>query len=1000
MKLLNIHLNTTYSFFESTITVDDAIKEAINNKVEFLSFTEKNNFFSLAEANLKCQKYNIKPIFGLDVTLNVDNSSFKYVLFAKNKNSFNDLKTISHELLNNNQITLNKILNNFPEILIIENPIQSYFKNTNKVITQKNYFIGLSIDEIDYNYKNNLEYKNLIDNYENILIFNNFNTLDFQDFSILETLYKINNKQKNPEYSNSLFFEMDSNNLVTQKLIIKTNEFIKSLYFPILKNDFSLPILKNKDNINSNEFLRSILWKTINDNFEIKNLFKNKEYRLRLKKEFEIISLLKFEDYFLIIQDWIQWAKKNNISIGPGRGSSAGSLVSYILGITEIDPIKYGLIFERFLNPKRISMPDIDVDVQDDRRYEIINYLINKYGYQKVANIVTFSTLGKKSAIRDILRSYNISPTKINQISKLISSDNINLETEVKNNILLTKELEQLNPNDSTFKNKIINQTSRISGFYRQTGTHAAGIIISKEPIINLIPTFKNSENFQQSQISMEYLEYYGLIKIDILGLKTLTTIKEIENNIQKNHNLKINWQEINFYDQKTFDILSKGNTVGIFQVESPIMVKALKLIKVNSFNDISAIISLNRPGPMAYVKSYANRKFNLEQVPKISFEYDEILKDTYGIIVYQEQIMQIAQKIAGMSFEEADLLRKIISKKQSSEMQQIKNNFISLAIKNNYSFNVANDIFNNIEKFADYGFNKSHAVAYSMLTFKMAYLKANFPLEFYASCISSANGAQDTISKFVNEAKSIGIEIISPNINLSEENSIISGNKIILPFGIIKGIGPEIIKLICENRKKIKQYKNFLHCFFNLSQIKSFGKSTMEILIKSGALRDFKLSQNTMLEEINPKSDSSLFIKQNILKNSNEIMDMLINFEPLNNLKDDENEIQKNEINLLGQVYNYSTIKNYEIENNRLIDTRPGNEYLIIVQCINVKIGNDKKNKQYQKIDFQDSSYKVVYFNYNIDEKLNQLKNKIVQIKFIRKNDDIILLKEWKVIK
>ncbi|AZZ65300.1 DNA polymerase III subunit alpha [Metamycoplasma phocicerebrale] len=990
MKLLNLHLNTTFSFQESTITVENAIQKALDSSVEYIVFSEKNNFFSLAEANKKCLDNKIKPIFGLEVHSFLNEKEIRYNIFAKNKDSFIELKKLSYDLLSNKKIDIKKTIEENSNLFFIENPNYSYFKLTNEIIKKDNYYIGLSLNDLK-NYKDYLEL-----NYSNFLIFKNFNTLNYSDYSILQLLNKMNNSNEKVIIEEPLNFEFQTKDPLIINLVSKTNEFIKHLYFPINFESYNLIKFPNEKKISSKDYLKELITKNLN---KINPENWNEVYKKRLLHEFSIITSLKFEDYFLIIQDWINWAKNNNISIGPGRGSSAGSLISYLLGITEIDPIKYNLIFERFLNPKRVNMPDIDVDVQDDKRDLIIQYLIKKYGFENVANIVTFSTLGKKSAIRDVLRAYEISPTKINRISKLLSSNDESLEEESTKNINFIKELDQLNPNDSNFKNKIIEETSRISGFYRQTGTHAAGIVLNSKEIIKSIPTFETSDHIQQTQASMEYLESYGLIKMDILGLKTLTTIKEIESNIESKINSKIDWNKINFNDKKTFELLSNGNTAGIFQVESPIMIKALKEIKVNCFDDIASIISINRPGPMAHIKEYAKRKFGIEKTPLISTEYDKIVASTYGIIIYQEQIMEIVQKVANMSFEEADMLRRIISKKKANQMAQVEENFISKAIQNKYKLSVAKEIFNNISKFADYGFNKSHAIAYAMLTFKMAYLKANYPLEFYASCISSANGAQATVGKYVNEAKTMGIRIISPNINLSLTQANIYNNEIILPLSLIKGLGPEIVKLIVENRNKNGKYKNFLHCIFCLSQIKSIGKSTLELLIKSGALRDFKLSQNTMLNEIDAKSDSIIFIKQNIQIEANKIIDKILAYNPENILEDDETILEQNELDLLGQSYNHSPTSKYEIDGNRLIDTRFNNEYILISKCTNYSFGADKKGRMYQKLDFQDSSFKVVAFVYSQEDSLKDLKNKLVKIKFVRRYDNVIKLKEWKVI-
>ncbi|PZW00598.1 DNA polymerase III subunit alpha [Metamycoplasma auris] len=994
MKLLNLHLNTTYSFLQSTITVDEAISKALENNVEYLVFSEKNHFFSLGEANLKCIKNNLKPIFGLDVFLQVNNKEFRYNLFAKNKEAFYNLKLISYLLLSGRKFSVDEILENYLDIILVENPHLSYFKETKIEIENKNYYIGIEFDELD-------SYLDSIDQNKNILIFNNFNILSLDDYSIIELLNKMSNRNSDLNLGNSFNFQFDSSLEIINRLFLRTNEFIKSLYFPLEKKEYLLPKFENDKNLQSDEYLKFLVFKKIRESVQLTSLFQQDIYATRLEKELNIIAKMNFSDYFLIVQDWVNWAKNNDIAIGPGRGSAAGSLVCFVLGITEIDPIKYNLIFERFLNTKRISTPDIDIDVQDDKRYQVINYLISKYGYDRVNNIVTFSTLGKKSAIRDVLRAYGTVPSKINSISKLISSNDDDLNEEYEKNTFLKKELEQLNSNDSEFASKVISQTSRISGFYRQIGTHAAGIIISSTPIIESIPISKNVDNFLQTQISLEYLEYFGLIKMDILGLKTLTTIKEIESLINSKYpNNKIDWEKINYYDKKTFELLSSGSTLGVFQVESPVMIKGLKEIQIDNFNDIAAVISLNRPGPIAYVSNYAKRKKGIEIIPSISIEYDKIVNATYGIIIYQEQIMQIAQKISNMPFEEADLLRKIISKKQANEMVRIKNEFINKAIQNGYDSKVANDIFNNIEKFADYGFNKSHAIAYSTLTFKMAYLKANYPLEFYASCITSANGAQATIAKYVNEAKNMGIEFISPNINKSTDIARIEDNKIVLPLGLIKGIGPEMVKLIVENRFEVKGYKNFVHCLLSLSKIKSLGRATLELLIKSGTFRDFNLSQQTMINELDSKSDLNIFIRENITETNEKILNKVINYQLIDNNEDDEVLLQTNEIELLGQSYNYFATSKYEIEGNRLINTRSNNEYILIAQCVDVVERINKYRTKQQILYFQDSSYKVVSIQFKYNEELKKLKNKIVKIKFIRRKENWIDLIDFKVIK
>ena len=504
-----------------------------------------------------------------------------------------------------------------------------------------------------------------------------------------------------------------------------------------------------------------------------------------------------------------------------------------------------------------------------------------------------------------------------------------------------------------------------------------------------------------QSQISMEYLEDFGLIKMDILGLKTLTTIKEILDTIKKNQNIDINLKTIKYNDQKTLDLLTSGNTLGIFQLESYGMIKAIKQVKIDSFNDIVAIISLYRPGPMDNLDSYALRKHKKEVIPTIHKDYDEILKSTYGIIIYQEQIMKIIQTVAKMSFSQADLIRRIISKKKIDDMQAIKDNFIKSAINNNYSRKDAYEIFNNIEKFASYGFNKSHAVAYATLAYQLAYLKTHFPLEFYSSIISSAHGSHDNISKYVSEASNIGIKIESPEINNSYINATIKDNKIYLPLSMIKGMGPETSKLIIENREKYGPYSSFLHFMATTSLIKQFGLSSVELLIKANALRNFGYNQKTLLNEINDKNNELMLRLDNIKFNIEDNVEKLkkINYVPYEIIDDDFEYESNNESELLGQIYNFSLTKKYEVEGQRLIDLHINTEYLIYLYCSKIIKKQTKFGKDYFTVYLQDSSQKIVFNIWNNKKDHLLINNKIIKANIIKKDTNEYILKDWSII-
>ncbi|WP_412031596.1 DNA polymerase III subunit alpha [Metamycoplasma buccale] len=994
MKLINGHLNTTFSFLESCIQANEAIKKAKENGMEYLCITEHTNFFSMPLFIQKCSENNIKPIFGLDIDLMVDQKLFRYILLPVNKKGFDELSEISYQSLSGKSQTLSEIIL-FKNIYIIEHPLYGFYALTKQVFEFQNYYYSFQFNSIQSN-------KDFIKSHVlKSLIINHNIISEFEDNDVLKVLRIMKNQEEKDNYIfDPLEFDFECNNELQETLIKNTNILIKNCYFEFKKQEYILPKFKNDKNISSEEYLLTLIKQKLVKVFKKEEW--TKEYEKRLQYELSIINKLKFADYFLIIQDWINWAKNNDIAIGPGRGSSSGSLVSYILGITEVDPLKYGLIFERFLNPERVSMPDIDTDVQDDRRQEVIKYLVNKYGFDNVANIVTFSALGKKSAIRDVMRAYNVSPIQINLVSKTISNDDISLLEEYKKNKRFAIKLNELNPNDSEFANKIVNVTSKLEGFYRQTGTHAAGVVIGAKKIKELVPTYKVDDEIQQTQISMEYLEEFGLLKMDVLGLKTLTTIKEIVAQIEESRNIKIDLSKIPYDDHVTFKLLTNGNTIGVFQLESYGMIKTLKEVKVNKFEDIVAIISLFRPGPMENLHVYAKRKEKLEVIPQVTEKYDEVVKDTYGIIIYQEQIMQICQVVANMTFAEADNVRRIISKKKLDEMQAIKINFISRAIKNGYSSLLANQIYENIEKFAEYGFNKSHAVSYAITSYQMAYLKAHYPLEFYTAIISSAHGTHETIFKYVEEAKRMGISILSPDINLSKQNATVYNNKIILPFTMIKGLGPETIKLIVSNRDKIGKYTNFLHMFVSLLSIKSFGIANIELLIKSNALRSFGFNQATLLNEIDKdNSDLRLLFKVKKTENSSlfDYQEDIKNYQPTEILETNTEEETKNEIDLLGNSYNFSITSQYEKVGTRLADMHIGNEYLTILYCSNViKRKSKSSNRDYYIVDLQDSTDKISIFVYANKPELLEIKNKIIQVTIIKTLDKYIL-RNWRII-
>ncbi|MCQ2800569.1 MAG: DNA polymerase III subunit alpha [Bacilli bacterium] len=524
----------------------------------------------------------------------------------------------------------------------------------------------------------------------------------------------------------------------------------------------------------------------------------NELYVSRLNYELEIIISLGYANYFLIVQDYVSYAKNQGILVGAGRGSASGSLVSYLLNITQIDPLKYGLQFERFLNPFRKTMPDIDIDFMDIKRDEMIDYMREKYGNERVANIVTFQTIQAKQSLRDIGRVYGFPTNHIDLLSKRLSRNNISLREAYKT----LPEFKQLVDSDKYFL-EIVSLASKIEGLIRQSGLHAAGIILNNSPLENALPVSTDFVGHYISQYEMGCLEEQGFLKMDFLGLRNLTTISRCVDLINEHYpDAKLDKQNLPFEGKEVFDLISSGQTMGIFQIESSGMRHAINILKPSCFNDIVALLALFRPGPMDSIKIYANRKAG-----KVPIIYDDpslepVLESTYGVIIYQEQINQIATSFANYTMGEADMFRRVISKKKKEEMASNRDTFISRAVQNGHDEKTAAKVFSLIEKFADYGFNKSHSVGYSTIACSMAYLKAHYPLEFYAAILETTSSNDTKFNEYVSELKKRNIAIISPNINYSKKEFIIQNGSLLYPLSEIHGINELLINNIISERE------------------------------------------------------------------------------------------------------------------------------------------------------------------------------------------------------
>ena len=646
-----------------------------------------------------------------------------------------------------------------------------------------------------------------------------------EDKDVYEALIRIENDQnetpKDADYSFMNQEELKSLFADYSFVFNHLTRMINSITFVWEDPKFEMPEFVIEEGTTS-EYLRSL--STVGLRKRLKKLpnAQPKIYQERLLYELSVIHKMGFDNYFLIVYDFVKYAKTHDILVGPGRGSSAGSLVAYCLGITDVDPISYDLLFERFLNPERITMPDIDMDFPDNKRDEVLQYVRNKYGNQHMISIVTFGTFALRSSIRDIARVMKIDPSRVTGIIKRVID-------------------EELDASDYEMM-RLVRVAKAIEGLPRHTGTHAAGMILAKQDLTAYIPLQKGLYDFYQSQLEAKDLESLGLLKIDFLGIRNLAVIDDVIKMIQKNGEPFI-LSDLPLDNEKTYKLLESADTSGIFQLESSGMRASLRKLKPNCFEDIVAILALYRPGPMDNINEYIARR-NGKAYSYVHPNLEGILKPTFGIIVYQEQIMRIAHEFAGYSLAEADLLRRGISKKDKNILDHERKRFIEKCQIKNYSVEVAEEIYDYIVKFADYGFNRSHSVAYALVAYQMAYLKANYFSIFMTVLLSSVTGNEGVTAEYVNEIRKQQITILPPDINISTDQYIFRQNVIYFPLLAIKSLGKVAVQKIMDERilGEFKDYQNF-----KLRMKKDLNDKNLEMLIHSGALDSFKLNHKTM---------------------------------------------------------------------------------------------------------------------------------------------------------
>ena len=885
----HLKVHTQYSICEGAIKIDDLKEYSKENKIRSLAICDTSNLCGALEFAEKISKTGTQPIIGTQINFKLNDTIGLLPLFAMNEVGYKRIIELSSiSFLENDEISDPHI--SFEELYKKSEGV-ALFSGTVFGLFGKLFDKGKfsEIDEVYAKlksiYKDNFYIEIQRHNDQNEKSFEKFNLKKSSDleipliatneiFYISKDIYEAHDALiciKNKTYIN------EKNRLkLSDQHYFKNNQEMSELFSDIpeaLENNYNFPyrcsfkpssskpilpnISSNKEG-NADDILRKDSIEGLKDKFikifkiNSDDLTKDKDYAKyldRLNHELNIIVEMNYSSYFLIVSDYIRWAKKNDIPVGPGRGSGAGSLVAWCLSITDVDPIKFNLIFERFLNPDRISMPDFDIDFCEEKRDLVFKYLKKKYK-ESVAHIITFGKLKARMVIRDVGRVLGLSYGFVDSISKMIPFDPSRPQSLIEC-ISGEPRLQKLISEDPRVK-KLTDLSLKLEGLNRNVATHAAGVVIADKKLTEMVPLYKdNTANLllPSTQFDMYSAENAGLIKFDFLGLKTLTVINNTQNIIKKK-NKEFNIENIDYNDQKVFDLLSSGKTVGLFQIESAGMREALIQMKPNHIEDIIALVALYRPGPMSNIPIYNDCKNGIQEPDYLHPLLEDILKPTYGVIIYQEQVMQIAQKLSGFTAGQADILRRAMGKKKRSELEKQKQNFINGAVNNGISKDVAAGIFLKIEPFAEYGFNKSHAAAYAIISYQTAFLKTYHPKEFIAASMTMDISNQNKLSEFYEELKRLNVNIQRPDINECFADFRNDESNFYYALGGIKAVGYEAISNIVNERINNGKFKS-INDFINRVDPKDINKLQLEGLVKSGAFDSLNVNRQSLFNSI-----------------------------------------------------------------------------------------------------------------------------------------------------
>lgn len=908
MNFTHLHVHTEYSLLDGAIRIKDLVKKVKDNQMTSVAITDHGNMFGAIEFYKECISNNIKPIIGCEVYVaprsrfekqgKIDTEPNHLILLAMNDIGYHNLMKLCSigytegfyykpridmevlEKYNEGLICLSACLASKVARQIVANDIAGAKETVSsfvKIFGKDRYFLELQDNKLR---EQILVNQNLITISKEfgigVVATNDCHYLNSDDYYMHEVMLCIQTRKtmkdddrmsfKTNEFYVKTKEEMNEAFKYIPEAIENTQKIADMCNLTINFGTTILPEFKIDENITHLEYFKRMCYEGLEKRYDKERIEKAKE---RLDYEISVIDKMGYIDYFLIVQDFINYAKSVGIGVGPGRGSGAGSIAAYAIGITDIDPLKFNLIFERFLNPERVSMPDFDVDFCYERRGEVIDYVTRKYGKDHVAQIITFGTMAARAAIRDVGRALDISYQKIDTVSKMVPHTiNMTIDKALEEN----KELRQMYEIDEEIR-EVIDLSKKIEGLARHASTHAAGVVITKNPVGDYVPLYENS-GMISTQYTMTLLEELGLLKMDFLGLRTLTVISDTIKLVEKNYGIKFSFDK-EYNDKEVFKMLSDGNTEGVFQLESKGIKRVIKELKPDSIEDIIVVLSLYRPGPMDQIPRYIENKRRKTNIIYTHKALEPILKDTYGCMVYQEQVMQIFRELAGYSFGRADLVRRAMSKKKIQVMNEERGKFISGALKNGIDEESANKIFDEMSDFAKYAFNKSHAAAYAVVAYQTAYLKKHYPHEFFAATMNSLMGDFNKIPEYISECKKLGIKVLKPDINESYTKFAVVNQKIRFALVSIKNVGEGAINYILNERNRNGKFVSFID-FVKRTAGDTVNKKCIESLIRAGCFDEIEknYSRFDLLESYESIVDSIVTSRRNNYENQINLFD------------------------------------------------------------------------------------------------------------------------------